>query len=374
MIATQPTLPYHVNFALFLSVPPAMYSNNVLPQTTRTTREVTDIYCVAAENLRERRGVTSMTNVKLAKTLPIFKFGPSRLVVRGLAPAHLLKPTTTPAPPDENDYDLCDGEGDIVDNEGFDETEIAHQQQVGTKPSNLPKRKTMHERIHAVLLGAGVEIRVKETRPLLKALGLLRCRLIGLGLIPRDNLRVNLQPGSALEEMFTVAARNLREHHGVPSMTPEMLVHTLAVLELRPSRLVGTGMAPKKYLRGGRKVAAADGGGKSSDNGEDESHNRLEPVASCDTDNQDHHREGPNAIHDAFVREGIKIQPPEAMALILALRVAPARLAKLGMVDPKQLRRFVRRFRRKGRQSGTRKHQNGSVCGDHVVPKRTSQK
>ena len=351
-----------------------MYPNNVLPQTTRTSREVADIYCVAAENLRERHGVTSMTDVKLAKTLPIFKFGPSRLVDRGLAPAHLLKPTTTPAPRDNNDYDLCDEEGDIVDNEGFDETEIAHQQQVGTKPSNVSEKKTMHERIHAVLHDAGVDIRVKETRPLLNTLGLLRCRLIGLDLIPRDDLRVNLQPGSALEGMFTVAARNLREHHGVPSMTPEMLVHTLAVLELRPSRLVGTGLAPKKYLRGEKKVAAADGGGKSSDNDEDESHDRLEPVASCDTDNQDHHREGPNAIHDAFVREGIKIQPPEAMALILALRVAPARLAKLNMVDPKQLRPFVRNFRRNARQGGTRKHQNGSVCGDNVASKRTAQK
>ena len=105
-----------------------MYRNNVLSQTTRTSREVIDIYCVAAENLRERHGVTSMTNVKLGKTLPIFKFGPNRLVNRGLVPAHLLKPTTTQAPTDENEDDLCDGEGGIVDNEDFDKTEIAHQQ------------------------------------------------------------------------------------------------------------------------------------------------------------------------------------------------------------------------------------------------------
>ena len=124
---------------------PSIYRNNVLSQTTRTSREVADIYCVAAENLRERHGVTSMTNVKFAKTLPIFKFDPSCLVDRGLMPAHPLKPTTTQAPTDENEDGLCDGEGNIVDNEDFDKTEIAHQQQVGTKPFNLPERKHARE-------------------------------------------------------------------------------------------------------------------------------------------------------------------------------------------------------------------------------------
>ena len=67
---------------------------------------------------------------------------------------------------------------------------------------------------------------------------------------------------------------------------------------------MGTGLAPKKSLRGEKKVAALDGGGKSSDNGEDESHDRIKSVSSCDTNSQYHHREGPNAIAPHQARHG----------------------------------------------------------------------
>ncbi|CAM9531885.1 unnamed protein product, partial [Hapterophycus canaliculatus] len=45
-----------------------------------------------------------------------------------------------------------------------------------------------------------------------------------------------------------IAARNLREYHGVPSMTPAKLTKTLALLKLCPRRLVKQGLAPKVLL------------------------------------------------------------------------------------------------------------------------------
>ena len=131
----------------------------------------------------------------------------------------------------------------------------------------------------------------------------------------------------------------------MPSITTEMLVHTLTVLELRPSRLVGTGLAPKKSLRGEKKVAALDGGGKSSDKTMART-NRTTGLNLC-------------------------LVVTRTAKTITVKALTPSRLAKLDMVNPKQLQRFARRFRRKVRQGGTRKHENDSVCGDHVAPKRT---
>ncbi|CAN0311048.1 unnamed protein product, partial [Scytosiphon promiscuus] len=56
--------------------------------------------------------------------------------------------------------------------------------------------------------------------------------------------------------LYKIAARNLREYNGVPSMTPEKLTKTLALLKLSPRRLVQQGLAPKKLL--GRMRAVHD--------------------------------------------------------------------------------------------------------------------
>ncbi|CAM9195838.1 unnamed protein product [Pylaiella littoralis] len=48
--------------------------------------------------------------------------------------------------------------------------------------------------------------------------------------------------------LYKVAARNLREYNGVPSMTPTKLTKTLAFLKLNPSRLVNQGLAPQVLL------------------------------------------------------------------------------------------------------------------------------
>ncbi|CAM9172278.1 unnamed protein product [Pylaiella littoralis] len=49
-------------------------------------------------------------------------------------------------------------------------------------------------------------------------------------------------------ELYQIAARNLREYHGVPSMTPAKLTKTLVFLKLKPRRLVKQGLAPDALL------------------------------------------------------------------------------------------------------------------------------
>ncbi|CAN0052829.1 unnamed protein product, partial [Ectocarpus sp. 6 AP-2014] len=56
--------------------------------------------------------------------------------------------------------------------------------------------------------------------------------------------------------LYKAAARNLREYHGVPSMTAGGLEKTMVLLQLRPGRLVAQGLAPKQLLKA--KSAADD--------------------------------------------------------------------------------------------------------------------
>ncbi|CAN0107319.1 unnamed protein product, partial [Laminaria digitata] len=52
------------------------------------------------------------------------------------------------------------------------------------------------------------------------------------------------------KRIYRRASRNLREYHGVPSMTPPKLIRTLAFLKLHPRRLVKQGLAPAQLLAG----------------------------------------------------------------------------------------------------------------------------
>ncbi|CAN0560769.1 unnamed protein product, partial [Ectocarpus sp. 12 AP-2014] len=67
---------------------------------------------------------------------------------------------------------------------------------------------------------------------------------------------------SSNSTLYKVTARNLREYHGVPSMTADNLVKTMVLLRLRPGRLVVQGLAPKKLLKGN---AAADADADTTD-------------------------------------------------------------------------------------------------------------
>ena len=46
-----------------------------------------------------------------------------------------------------------------------------------------------------------------------------------------------------------MAARNLREYHGVPSMTALKLEKTVTLLGIRPRSLVARGLAPRRLLK-----------------------------------------------------------------------------------------------------------------------------
>ena len=61
-----------------------------------------------------------------------------------------------------------------------------------------------------------------------------------------------LQQPATTSALYKLAARNLREYHGVPSMTALKLEKTLALLSLPPRHVVVQGLAPRKLLEGGQ--------------------------------------------------------------------------------------------------------------------------
>ena len=61
-----------------------------------------------------------------------------------------------------------------------------------------------------------------------------------------------LEQPATTSALYKLAARNLREYHGVPSMTALKLEKTLALLSLPPRRVVVQGLAPRKLLEGGQ--------------------------------------------------------------------------------------------------------------------------
>ncbi|CAN0055762.1 unnamed protein product [Pylaiella littoralis] len=56
--------------------------------------------------------------------------------------------------------------------------------------------------------------------------------------VRKEKVHKKLDPEARL---YQLAARNLREHHGVPSMSPVKLIKTLTFLKLNPRRLVKQG-------------------------------------------------------------------------------------------------------------------------------------
>ena len=65
--------------------------------------------------------------------------------------------------------------------------------------------------------------------------------------LPIPFFQVDAKPDEG--KIYRRAARNLREYHGVPSMTPPKLIQTLAFLKLHPRRLVKLGHVDGKELR-----------------------------------------------------------------------------------------------------------------------------
>lgn len=168
-------------------------------------------------------------------------------------------------------------------------------------------------------------------------------------------------------------------------MTPPKLVKTLAFLKLHPHRLVKQGLAPKALLArmkaetaNNTKVSKAPlGDGKNNedlaksvaagmelmsvedDKKEwDDGFVSVEPDASATaapiaaetpTPGNDSEEENgdaapavkKNLIHKAFIAGGVQLRPREVRPLLVALDVRPCRLAKLGLVNGKDLRAML---------------------------------
>ena len=187
------------------------------------------LYKLAARNLREYHGVSSMTALKLEETVTLLGLRPRRLVARGLAPRRLLKDSFSPLvltgdSSDEGQQELCEAEtsllmdasgdkvitnntnsssskdaeengeedsssthvddGDSIDNINLhiDDNEVEDAKGV-VKGFKGGKKKRP---IHAALVAGGVDLLPRETRPLLRALGVSPHRLVKLGLVNRE--------------------------------------------------------------------------------------------------------------------------------------------------------------------------------------------
>ena len=184
------------------------------------------------------------------------------------------------------------------------------------------------------------------------------------------------QPGTA-SALYQLAARNLREYHGVPSMTALELEKTLALLGLPPGRLVMRGIAPRRLLKGGQDGSSLVLAGEisdesmddnpyfntdnqsSKDDDEEEEVGQEDNLASDDSnstyddygdridntsdesngkaDGDGNNRAG-RPIHAALVAGGINLRPRETRPLLRALGVSPHRLVKLGLVTREAVR------------------------------------
>ncbi|CAN0369368.1 unnamed protein product, partial [Ectocarpus sp. 8 AP-2014] len=209
--------------------------------------------------------------------------------------------------------------------------------------------------------------------------------------------------------LYKIAARNLREYNGVPSMTPPKLIKTLAFLKLSPQRLVKQGLAPKVLLARMKAEAANNakvskvplGDGKNNEDlaesvaagmelmsVEDDQKEwndgfvSAKPDASAaaapitaetsspDNDNAVENDDAEpevkkNLIHKAFIAGGIQLRPREVRPLLVALDVRPCRLAKLGLVDGKDLRAMLQAENKAARKRHGHDNNNDDTAALH---------
>eukprot|EP00752_Nemacystus_decipiens_P002140 g2039.t1 len=171
------------------------------------------------------------------------------------------------------------------------------------------------------------------------------------------------QPGL---QLYKSAARNLREYHGVPSITAESVEKTMALLQLRPARLVAQGLTSRKLLKAEAAMPDSSLDSNSSSDSSTNSDVEMDENAitsdtsdsggtisistdnsgSDDDDNEINHdleaEDCKRPVHTALAAAGIKLRPRETRPLLLALGVRPQRLVKLGLVDREALLRSRR--------------------------------
>ena len=176
--------------------------------------------------------------------------------------------------------------------------------------------------------------------------------------------------------LYKLAARNLREYHGVPSLTALKLQKTVALLGLAPRRLVVQGLVPRRLLmkagessgKGEENLAESETGELMDASDENNFSSSSEKRASDDPDNwldiinrnningnknydyvgvalddvmlleADGIGKARRPIHDALVAGGINLRPDETRPLLRALGVKPHRLVRLGLVKREALR------------------------------------
>ena len=168
------------------------------------------------------------------------------------------------------------------------------------------------------------------------------------------------------DRIYEVAARNLREYHGVPSMTPDKLTRTLDLLKLCPRRLTKQGLAPKKLLREIMKDKRVPLGDNEADEilaetvcadielmaVEDDTTGFNDDLAKGVADKPSTKEEGGEGatdeqanrrpkmpIHAALIAADIRLHPREVRPLLVALGVHPRHFVKLGLIDVKDLPR-----------------------------------
>ncbi|CAN0551635.1 unnamed protein product, partial [Ectocarpus sp. 12 AP-2014] len=179
-------------------------SNNATNNETMDSSNNSTLYKATARNLCEYHGVPSMTADNLEKTMVLLRLRPGRLVVQGLAPKKLLEGSAAA----DADADTTDSSGSSGSSGSEVEPEQADDNQVSddsnsnssdsgdTENDNIRKHdrfgvetKTTKHPVHAALVAAGITLRPRETRPLLRALGVGPHRLVKLGLVQREELR-----------------------------------------------------------------------------------------------------------------------------------------------------------------------------------------
>ena len=193
-------------------------------QQQQRGRTSSALYKMAARNLREYHGVPSMTALKLEKTVALLGLRPRRLVAQGLAPRRLLKDNSSPLvlagdSSGEDQEELCEavpgalmrGSGDNPFNSSSEDIEEEEEKasnstyddngaSIGNIDSNGPcvvqgveadgnSAGDKQRPIHAALVAGGINLQPRETRPLLRALGVNPHRLIKLGLVKREAIR-----------------------------------------------------------------------------------------------------------------------------------------------------------------------------------------
>ncbi|CAN0462172.1 unnamed protein product, partial [Ectocarpus sp. 12 AP-2014] len=132
--------------------------------------ELNLVYQAAARNLREFRRVPSVTAGGLEKTMALLQLRPARLVAQGLAPKDLLKDDSAPDA-DAHSSSRSAVESEQSDSQLSDDSNSGDTENVNIATQDGIEAGASKHPIHAIFVAAGVNLRPRETRPLLRALG-----------------------------------------------------------------------------------------------------------------------------------------------------------------------------------------------------------